>query len=118
MPPGPHERPPARPAAAPTTTSAPPSVPASPSRPLSTELFELGAPRHYVRLTSVLRRQVLLEPQRIRSSCVGRQRGLAPHARWVLLQPAPAAPPAAPPALAPDSFEKRLLPTRCARRAA
>ena len=72
-------------------------------------MFELGAPRHYVRLTSVLRRQVLLEPQRIRSSCVGRQRGLVPHARSMLLQPAPAAPPAAPPGLVQFWKKARFL---------
>ena len=48
-----------------------PCEPVTPTEPGRTELFELGAPRCCVRATRVLRRHVL-EPQRIRSRCLGR----------------------------------------------
>ena len=48
-----------------------PCEPVTPTEPGGTELFELGAPRCCVRATRVLRRHVL-EPQRIRSRCLGR----------------------------------------------
>ena len=83
----------ARPAAPTTCTRPPPQSaacePITPTEPGRPELFELGAPRHCVRPARALRRQVL-EPRRIHSSFLGRQRELAPHvlagcsASWVL----------------------------------
>ena len=73
MPPGPHERPPARACCSQHVhiAAAGRCEPIAPTEPGRTELFELGAPRCYVRVTRVLRRQVL-EPRRIRSRCLGR----------------------------------------------
>ena len=83
----------ARPAAPTTCTRPPPQSaacePITPTEPGRPELFELGAPRRCVRPARALRRQVL-EPRRIHSSFLGRQRELAPHvlagcsASWVL----------------------------------
>ena len=73
MPPGPHERPPARACCSQHVhiAAAGRCEPIAPTEPGRTELFELGAPRCCVRATRVLRRQVL-EPRRIRSRCLGR----------------------------------------------
>ena len=73
MPPGPHERPPARACCSQHVhiATAGRCEPIAPTEPGRTELFELGAPRCYVRATRVLRRQVL-EPRRIRSRCLAR----------------------------------------------
>ena len=72
----------ARPAAPTTCTRPPPQSaacePITPTEPGRPELFELGAPRRCVRPARALRRQVL-EPRRIHSSFLGRQRQLAPH---------------------------------------
>ena len=89
MPPGPHERPPARACCSQHVhiATAGRCEPIAPTEPGRTELFELGAPRCYVRATRVLRRQVL-EPRRIRSRCLGRSdNGSLWHtcsASWVL----------------------------------
>ena len=73
MPPGPHERPPARACCSQHVhiATAGRCEPIAPTEPGRTELFELGAPRCCVRATRVLRRQVL-EPRRIRSRCLAR----------------------------------------------
>ena len=73
MPPGPHERPPARACCSQHVHIAAVGrcEPIAPTEPGRTELFELGAPRCCVRATRVLRRQVL-EPRRIRSRCLAR----------------------------------------------
>ena len=89
MPPGPHERPPARACCSQHVHIAAVGrcEPIAPTEPGRTELFELGAPRCCVRATRVLRRQVL-EPRRIRSRCLGRSdNGSLWHtcsASWVL----------------------------------
>ena len=89
MPPGPHERPPARACCSQHVhiAAAGRCEPIAPTEPGRTELFELGAPRCCVRATRVLRRQVL-EPRRIRSRCLARSDNGSSwrtcSARWVL----------------------------------
>ena len=54
--------------------------------PGRTELFESARRAAASVRCLCCRRQALLEPRRIRGSCLGRQRELAPHARRALRQ--------------------------------